>query len=104
MSAAQGPKGSIAALLVALAQEPELLSRFRSEPDAVMDEYGLSGGQRDIVGSGDLERLREAIDYEYATGVADVLPGYGAGGGVAMVVTWRPRPTWGAPTWGAEGE
>lgn len=105
------PGGSIARLLVELANDPALLEEFRNDPPGVMSRYGLTEGQQAIVGSGDLAAIRAAIDYEYAAGSAEgVLPtwGFDSEEGVAMAVTWRPRPpqppTWvrppeAAPTW-----
>lgn len=63
-----------------------------------MDRYQLTQGQQAILLSGDLQRIREAIDYEYATGAASALPGFGQHGTVAMLVTWQPViPTWCPP-------
>lgn len=105
--ASEGERGpTISRLLVDVANEPSLLERFRTEPEAVMDEYGLSEGQKQVVRSGNLAAIRAAIDYEYRAGLAPpgILPGFGEEGspsaevsdpGVTMVVTWRrPPPTW----------
>lgn len=96
----RGP--SISRLLVDLANNPELLDRFKAEPEAVMSEYGLNAGQKAILESGNLALIRGAIDYEYRAGLAPpgLLPGFGeeddpSDPGVTMVVTWRrPPPTW----------
>jgi hypothetical protein len=109
----QDADGSIARFLVDLADDPALLERYRSSTEganAAMDEYKLSEGQKDVVRSGNLAKIREALDYEYRAGRSNALPPYEpavgeydateaadshSGGGKHMVVTWRvPRPTW----------
>jgi hypothetical protein len=95
---------SIARVLIDLADNKDgLLDLYRERPEAALARYDLTQGQRDIILSGDLTAIRNALDYEYATG-ADGLPDYesapqtesDAPAGVPMVVTWRPppRPTW----------
>jgi Aromatic-ring-opening dioxygenase LigAB, LigA subunit len=89
---------SISQFLVDLAENPELRREFAREKKAVMTRYTLTQGQQAIILSGDLERIRNAIDYEYATGAGESLPGYGMPGEVAMLVTWQPViPTWCPP-------
>jgi hypothetical protein len=104
---------SIARVLIDLAENKDgLLDIYRRSPQEALDKYELTEGQKDIIKSGDLLAIRNALDYEYATG-ADGLPPYEPApypptppsgeqddappsGGVHMVVTWRrpPRPTW----------
>jgi hypothetical protein len=92
------PGPTISRLLVDLAHDAALLERFKADPESVMDEYGLTEGQKEIVRSGNLALIRAAIDYEYRAGIAPgVLPDFAPEeeGTRAMVVTWRvPRPTW----------
>ena len=101
--------GSIARLLVDLAGDQELLARFRDDPAAVMSQppYELTPGQQEIVTGGDLWRIREALDYEYAAEASQgALPGYGTSGeGVAMIIVWGPWGVGGGarPVWGTNG-
>lgn len=89
---------SIAQFLVDLADEPDVREDFARDKKAAMTRYGLTQGQQAIILSGDLERIRHAIDYEYAKGTGGALPGYGMAGEVAMLVTWQPvLPTWCPP-------
>jgi hypothetical protein len=89
---------SIAQFLVDLAEDAELRALFARDKKRIMGRYGLTQGQQAIVLSGDLERIRHAIDYEYATGSGEALPVYGSAGEVAMLVTWQPViPTWCPP-------
>jgi hypothetical protein len=89
---------TIARLLVQLARDQELLERFQSDPDAVMSEFNLTDGQKRLIREGNLAKIRAAVDYEFASGAAEDVPGFGEPGGVAMVVTWRPPPG-PEPTW-----
>ena len=59
-------------------------------------EFGLTDAQQEIVLSGDLDAIRRALDYEYASGAArESLPAYPSRAPVAMVVTWAAWiPTW----------
>ena len=101
---------TISGLLVHLADNPSEIEEFKKDPEGVMTRYGLTPGQQEIVSSGNLGAIRDAIDYEYRAGLAPgILPDFRAegeaadslaaesgSGGKTMVVTWRvPRPTWG---------
>ena len=102
---------TISGLLVHLADNPSEIEEFKKDPDGVMTRFGLTPGQQEIVRSGNLGAIRDAIDYEYRAGLAPgILPDFRAGGDYGadsltdssgstsktMVVTWRvPRPTWG---------
>ena len=45
-------------LLVRLSTDPALRSRFQANPIAVLDEAGITGEDRDILMSGNPDRLR----------------------------------------------
>lgn len=47
--------------VIALSQDPELMERFESDPDGVMIEYGLSQTDRDVLSSGDAERIKQYL-------------------------------------------
>jgi hypothetical protein len=60
---------SITSFLVQMTNDPSLLERFRQDKDATMRAAGLSDEDREILHSGDSDRLRAAID----TGEDEVL-------------------------------
>jgi hypothetical protein len=47
-------------LLWDVRREPAVADRFRAEPDALLDDYGLTGEERDAMRSLDLKRLYDA--------------------------------------------
>jgi hypothetical protein len=104
--ASSPPRPSIARLLIDLADNKDgVFDRWRASDeaqDAIVEEYGLSEGQKRILFSGDLRKIQNAVFYEFAQGDVDELPDFGEDGQQGarqMVVTWRPmpRPTWGTP-------
>lgn len=95
--AAQPPeRPSLARLFIELAQNPELLARYRENPDEVLNEFELSEGQKHVLLKGDLDAIRGALEYEYAAGI-EGLPTFGQSEQVEMMIPiiflFRPRPT-----------
>jgi hypothetical protein len=62
-------KSNAADLLVKLSGDPALRARFQANPGAVMDEYGIVGEDRNVLSSGNPERLRSYL------GGSDAPPG-----------------------------
>jgi hypothetical protein len=54
-------KSNAADLLIKLSGDPALRARFQANPDAVMDEYGIVGDDRNILTSGNPEQLRSYL-------------------------------------------
>ena len=50
--------------LLALANDPELLARFESEPEEVLVQFGITGGAASLLLAGELRGLRVKIVYE----------------------------------------
>lgn len=71
---------------LAIPANSELLARFLNEPEAVMEEYGLTPGQRAIVLSGNLTKLRRALDEEWEESGLALSPDEA----FAMIVIWGP--------------
>ena len=88
---------SIAELLADLAKDDEAAQARRAEFVAdrrgYMASRGLTEGQQDIVMSGDLLVIRNALRYEYAKGLVPER-GYtrGASQPIVMMMVWTPRP------------
>jgi hypothetical protein len=55
----------IGQFLVRLVEHPETLASYRDDPQGTMEAEGLSAEEQEIVLSGDLKRLREALEAEY---------------------------------------
>jgi hypothetical protein len=55
----------IGPFLVKLVEHPEALASYMEDPQRTMEVEGLSAQEREIVLSGDLKRLREALQEEY---------------------------------------
>jgi hypothetical protein len=51
---------SLQKLLWDLRRDPDLAARYRQDPAAVVDAYGLSEGQREALLAGDFRTLYEA--------------------------------------------
>ena len=52
--------------LIKLVQEPAVLGRYLQDPEATFDAEGLTSEEREILRSGSLIRLREALQEEYS--------------------------------------
>ena len=52
---------SAADLIAKLSTDPDFRNRFRSNPDQVMDEAGLSAEDKDALKSGDPDRIRQHL-------------------------------------------
>ncbi|MCW0190555.1 MAG: hypothetical protein OJJ55_04575 [Rhodococcus sp.] len=53
-------------VLTRLSEEPEYLSRFKSSPEEIMTEAGLSEEDKTILITGDVNRMRAALTDEGA--------------------------------------
>ena len=60
--------------LLELADDPELLARFRDDPATVLAESGLTAEQQQILRSNDLKRVRDAIRAEYQEAKVILVP------------------------------
>lgn len=69
-------------------EHADLLKDFLKDPEAVMTRYGLTPGEQQLVLSGDLAAIREAIDAAY-TASGEMPPS--SDETYAIVVTWAPR-------------
>ena len=88
---------SIAELLTHLAKEDDgaqdRRAAFAEDRRAYMTEFGLNDGQQDIVMSGDLMVIRNALRYEYANGLVPDRPyTRGASEPIVIMAVWTPRP------------
>jgi len=63
-----------------LSQDPTLRQRFSQDPDAVMEEAGLSAEDREVLKSGSPERIREHLGSDGPPGCF-IIP-VGGGGGI----------------------
>ena len=52
--------------LIKLVEQPDMLGRYLRDPDATFDAEGLTLEEREILRSGSLIRLREALQEEYS--------------------------------------
>ena len=66
-----------------------LLQQFHADPEAVMNQYGLTPGEQTLLLSGDLKAIREAIDATFAASDAEPPSDEET---YPIVVTWAPRP------------
>jgi hypothetical protein len=55
----------IGPFLIKLVEHPDTLSHYLKDPEGAMQAEGLSDREREIVRSGSLRRLREALQEEY---------------------------------------
>jgi hypothetical protein len=55
----------IGPFLIKLVEHPDTLSHYLRDPEGAMQAEGLSDREREIVRSGSLKRLREALQEEY---------------------------------------
>jgi hypothetical protein len=93
------PAKSIAAFLIALARDRDLLKTWEDGDSHArrhqMDDFGLNPEQQAVIVLGDLKLIQDYLDYEYSAGL---IPSLGpddasaAHGGTTMVVTYRPPP------------
>jgi hypothetical protein len=60
--------------LLELAEDPELLARYRDDPTRVLAESGLTDEQQEILRSNDLKRIRDAIRAEYQEAKVILVP------------------------------
>ncbi len=51
----------VADFVVNLSKDPRLMEAFASDPDAVMAEHDLSDADREVLKSGDAERIRNHL-------------------------------------------
>jgi hypothetical protein len=51
----------VADLIAKMSADPELRARYQANPEAVMDEAGLSAEDKEVVKSGDPERIRQHL-------------------------------------------
>lgn len=47
--------------VIALSKDPQAMEDFAKDPDAVMDKYDLSPEDREVLKSGDVERIRKHL-------------------------------------------
>jgi hypothetical protein len=55
----------IGPFLIKLVEQPEVLAHCLRDPEGAYDAEGLTSGEREILRSGNLRRLREALQEEY---------------------------------------
>jgi hypothetical protein len=55
----------IGPFLIKLVEQPDVLGHYLRDPQGAMDAEGLSDSEREILLSGNLRRLREALQEEY---------------------------------------
>ena len=55
----------IGPFLIKLVEQPDVLGHYLKDPEGAMDAEGLSATEREILRSGNLRRLREALQEEY---------------------------------------
>ena len=55
----------IGPFLIKLVERPEVLGHYLRDPEGAMEAEGLSDREREILLSGNLRRLREAMQEEY---------------------------------------
>jgi hypothetical protein len=60
--------------LLELAEDPELLARYKDDPTRVLAESGLTDEQQEILRSNDLKRIRDAIRAEYQEAKVILVP------------------------------
>lgn len=51
----------LADFLSKLSQDPQTVADFKNDPDSVMDEHGLSDHDKEVVNSGDADKVREHL-------------------------------------------
>jgi hypothetical protein len=90
---------SIAQLLIDLAKDDarakDRRAKFEADREGFMRRRRLTKGQRDIVMSGDLGIIRNALRYEYATGLVRDRLYKGRdekGEPVRLFIVWTPKP------------
>jgi hypothetical protein len=54
----------IGPFLIKLVEHPEVLGHYLRDPDGAFDAEGLTAAEREILRSGNLKRLREALQEE----------------------------------------
>jgi Aromatic-ring-opening dioxygenase LigAB, LigA subunit len=59
--------------LLALGEDPQILEAFKQDPEAVMDEAGLTPAEKTLLMSGNMQLIRLAIvndpDHKVAMGI-----------------------------------
>ena len=84
----------IGPFLMQLVEEPEVLANYLRDPEGAMDAAALSDSEREIIRSGSLTRLREALQQEYPDRevfLGNVPPFIGAFGHVPQVFGHVPQ-------------
>jgi hypothetical protein len=66
-----GEETGIGDFLMKLSEDREGLRRYQENPEDVLETSGLSERQKEVLRSGDIRRIREAVEAEYPG--ADVL-------------------------------
>lgn len=61
---ADGESPRILDFLVSVAEDPEKQALLREDRERLIEESGLNERQKKILRSGDLERIRYAVEYE----------------------------------------
>jgi hypothetical protein len=56
----------IGPFLIKLVEQPDVLGHYLRDPEGAFDAEGLTSDEREILRSGSLRRLREALQNEYA--------------------------------------
>jgi hypothetical protein len=56
----------IGPFLIKLVEQPDVLGHFLRDPEGAFDAEGLTSGEREILRSGSLRRLRETLQEEYS--------------------------------------
>jgi len=59
--------GNLKAFLEDLGKDPEKLAKFKQDPHGAMDEHGLSDEHKQLVLSGDKEKIKEEAGADDAT-------------------------------------
>jgi hypothetical protein len=55
----------IGPFLIQLVEQPDVLAQYLKDPNGAMDAAGLTDTEQEILRSGNLRRLREALQQEY---------------------------------------
>jgi hypothetical protein len=59
--------------LTELSQNPEMREAFKNDPDACMDAAGLSNEEKDVLKSGDPDKIRSHLGDDAPPGVVVIL-------------------------------
>ncbi len=64
----------IGEFLLQLAEDPDLLARYREDPTAVLAEAGVAPEHHEALVSGDLKRVRALLGDEYPDAEVFIVP------------------------------